>query len=178
MDQVFGTVLSYNGKQPKISKDVWVAPGAMVIGDVEIGSGSSVWFNTVIRGDDNPIRIGERVNVQDGSVIHVHSEFQGTFIGDDITIGHMCLLHACNIKDRAFIGMGSIVLDECTIETGAMLAAGSMLTPKKTVKAGELWAGRPARPMRNLTKSEIEKFDWSSRNYAERAMEYAAELSR
>ena len=177
MNQVFGTILSYNGKQPKISEDVWIAPGAMVIGDVEIGSGSSVWFNTVIRGDDNPVRIGERVNVQDGCVIHVHSEFQGTYIGNDITIGHMCLLHACNINDNAFIGMGSIVLDECTVQSGGMLAAGAMLTPRKTVKTGELWAGRPAKLMRNLTRVEIDNFEWSSQNYTERAREYSAELA-
>ncbi|MEC8462855.1 MAG: gamma carbonic anhydrase family protein, partial [Pseudomonadota bacterium] len=117
MTQRKGNILPYNGKWPKISDDVFIAPGAIVIGDVEIGAGSSVWFNTVIRGDENPVRIGERVNIQDGSVIHVHSKLQGTYIGSDITIGHMALLHACSIQDNAFVGMGSIVLDQCTIET-------------------------------------------------------------
>ena len=112
-----GNILPYNGKWPKIADDVFIAPGASVIGDVEIGAGSSVWFNCVLRGDDNPIRIGKRVNVQDGTVIHVHIQTQGTYIGDDVTIGHMALLHACNIADKAFVGMGSIVLDEGTIET-------------------------------------------------------------
>ena len=176
MTQRKGNILPYNGKWPKISDDVFIAPGAIVIGDVEIGAGSSVWFNTVIRGDENPVRIGERVNIQDGSVIHVHSKLQGTYIGSDITIGHMALLHACSIQDNAFVGMGSIVLDQCTIETHGMLAGGAMLTPGKTVKAGELWGGRPASLMRKLSADEIAGFGISTETYAYRAQEYRAEL--
>ncbi|PPR09601.1 MAG: Carnitine operon protein CaiE [Alphaproteobacteria bacterium MarineAlpha11_Bin1] len=178
MAQTQGNILPFRGKWPKIADDVFIAPGASVIGDVEIGAGSSVWFNSVIRGDDNPIRIGERVNIQDGTVIHVHSKFQGTWIGNDITIGHMALLHACNIQDKAFIGMGSIVLDQCTIETHGMLAGGAMLTPGKTVKGGELWAGRPAKLMRELSRDEILGFDWSFESYSERAQEYRTELMK
>lgn len=176
MTQFHGNILPYRGKWPKIADDVFIAPGASVIGDVEIGPGSSVWFNCVLRADDNPIRIGERVNVQDGTVIHVHSKFQGTFIGSDVTIGHMALLHACNVQDKAFVGMGSIVLDQCTIESGGMLAAGAMLTPGRTVASGELWAGRPAKMMRELTADEIAGFDWSFESYAERAAEFRAEF--
>ena len=176
MTQRKGNILPYNGKWPKISDDVFIAPGAFVIGDVEIGAGSSVWFNTVIRGDENPVRIGERVNIQDGSVIHVHSKLQGTYIGNDITIGHMALLHACSIHDNAFVGMGSIVLDQCTIETQGMLAGGAMLTPGKTVKTRELWSGRPASLMRELSDDEIAGFSISSETYAHRAQEYRAEL--
>lgn len=172
-----GNILPYNGKWPKIADDVFIAPGASVIGDVEIGAGSSVWFNCVLRGDDNPIRIGKRVNVQDGTVIHVHIQTQGTYIGDDVTIGHMALLHACNIADKAFVGMGSIVLDEGTIETRGMLAAGAMLTPKKVIKSGELWSGRPARLMRELSKEEIEGFDWSVESYFERGQEYLRDFT-
>ena len=176
MIQTQGNILPYNGQWPKIADDVFIAPGASVIGDVEIGTGSSVWFNSVIRGDESSIRIGERVNIQDGTVIHVHSELQGTWIGSDVTIGHMALLHACNIQDKAFVGMGSIVLDKCTIETHGMLAGGAMLTPGKTVKAGELWAGRPAKMMRALSHDEIVNFDWSVGNYSERAQEYRTEF--
>ena len=177
MTQFQGNILPFKGKWPKIADDVFIAPGASVIGDVEIGAGSSVWFNTVIRGDDNPVRIGERVNIQDGSVIHVHSKYQGTYIGNDITIGHLALLHACNIHDKAFVGMGSIVLDQCTIETQSMLAGGAMLTPGKTVKTGELWGGRPARPMRELSEEEIAGFDRSFESYADRAEVYRVELN-
>lgn len=172
-----GDVLPYLGTWPRIAEDVFVAPGARVIGDVEIGAGSSVWFNAVVRGDDLPIRIGRRVNIQDGTVIHVHSRFQGTRIGDDVTIGHMALLHACTIESKAFVGMGAIVLDKCTVESGAMLAAGAMLTPGKTIRSGELWAGRPARFMRRITEEELGGFDWSFESYAERAREYRAEYA-
>ena len=177
MTQFQGNILPYNGKWPKIADDVFIAPGASVIGDVEIGAGSSVWFNSVIRGDDNPVHIGERVNVQDGTVIHVHSRFQGTFIGSDVTIGHMALLHACTIQDKAFVGMGSIVLDKCTIETRGMLASGAMLTIGKTVKSRELWGGRPAKLMRNLSDEEIANFDWTIGGYVQRAGEYKAEYT-
>ena len=173
-----GNVLPYKGTWPQIAEDVFVAPGAFVIGDVEIGSGSSVWFNSVVRGDDQPIRIGERVNIQDGTVVHVHTKYQGTFIGDDVTIGHMALLHACTIESRAFVGMGSIVLDMCTVESGAMLAAGSLLTTGKTVKSGELWAGRPARFMRELSQEEIDGFAWSFESYVERSEEYREEFTQ
>lgn len=169
-------VLPYNGKWPKLAEDVFIAPGAQVIGDVEIGSGSSIWFNTIIRGDDNPIRIGKRVNIQDGSVVHVHSKYQGTYIGDDVTVGHMVLLHACNLKNASFVGMGSIVLDECTIETHGMLAAGALLTAGKIVKSGELWAGRPAKLMRSLTPEEIRSFTWTVETYSERAREFDSEF--
>ena len=178
MNRLDGNVLPYRGTWPRIAEDVFVAPGAVVVGDVEIGAGSSVWFNSVIRGDDQPIRIGERVNIQDGTVIHVHTKNQGTVIGDDVTIGHMALLHACTIESRAFVGMGSIVLDMCTVESGSMLAAGSLLTMGKTVKSRELWAGRPARFMRELSQEELDGFDWSFESYAERAEEYREEFVR
>ena len=177
MTQYHGNILPYKGRWPKIADDVFIAPGASVIGDVEIAAGSSIWFNCVLRGDDNPIRIGERVNIQDGTVIHVHSKFQGTFIGNDITIGHMALLHACTLEDKSFIGMGSIVLDQCTIETHGMLAGGAMLTPGKTVKGGEMWGGRPAKRMRALSEEEIANFEWSVEGYCERAGEFRDELA-
>ena len=177
MTQYHGNILPYKGKWPKIADDVFIAPGASVIGDVEIGAGSSIWFNCVLRGDDNPIRIGERVNVQDGTVIHVHSKFQGTYIGNDITIGHMALLHACTLEDKCFVGMGSIVLDKCKVETHGMLAGGAMLTPGKIVKGGEMWGGRPAKPMRALSDEEIANFDWSVAGYCERAGEFRDELA-
>ena len=177
MTQYQGNILPYKGKWPKIADDVFIAPGASVIGDVEIGAGSSIWFNCVLRGDDNPIRIGERVNVQDGTVIHVHSKFQGTYIGNDITIGHMALLHACTLEDNCFVGMGSIVLDRCTVETHSMLAGGAMLTPGKTVKGGEMWGGRPAKPMRALSEEEIANFAVSVAGYCERADEFRDELA-
>ena len=165
-------IVPYKGVLPVIAPDAFVAPGAVLIGDVEIGAKASVWFNCTLRGDEQAIRIGARTNVQDGTVIHVHSRKQGTYIGADVTIGHMAMLHACTIEDGAYIGMGAIVLDEAVVEGGAMLAAGAMLTQKKRLKRGELWAGRPARLMRALSEAEIAGFARTAGVYVERARDY------
>ena len=165
-------IVPYKGAAPGIAPDAFVAPGAVLIGDVEIGPEASVWFNCTLRGDEQPIRVGARSNVQDGTVIHVHSRKQGTYIGADVTIGHMVLLHACTIEDGGYIGMGAIVLDEAVVEGGAMLAAGALLTQKKRVRRGELWAGRPARLMRTLSEAELSGFSRTARVYVERARDY------
>ena len=167
-----GLIVPYKGVVPAIAPDAFVAPGAILIGDVEIGPEASVWFNCTLRGDEQAIRVGARSNVQDGTVIHVHSRKQGTYIGADVTIGHMVLLHACTIEDGGYIGMGAIVLDEAVVEGGAMLAAGALLTQKKRVKRGELWAGRPARLMRTLSEAELSGLGRTARVYVERAREY------
>lgn len=173
-----GLILPYKDQTPRLADDVFVAPGTSIIGDVEIGAGTGVWFNCVIRGDDQPIRIGENVNIQDATVIHVHTLYQGTYIGDNVTIGHNVHLHACNLHDWSFVAIGSIVLDKATVEKEGMLAAGSMLTPGKTVKSGEMWGGRPARFMRKLTDKDLEGFRWTVETYAERAQEYRSGLAR
>lgn len=153
-------LISFEGHAPSVHESAFIAPGCRLIGDVEIGAQSSIWYNCVLRGDVNRIRIGMRSNVQDGSVIHVDSPKAGgaglaTIIGDEVLIGHMVMLHGSILHDRAFVGLGSIVMDGCTIEEDAMLAAGSMLTPGKVMRAGELWMGRPARKLRDLTAEEI-----------------------
>jgi gamma-carbonic anhydrase len=153
-------IIPFAEKSPQIADSAFVAPGACIIGDVEIGVESSIWYNCVLRGDVNRIRIGARTNVQDGTVIHVDSPRDGgaglpTIIGDDVLIGHMVMLHGSILHDRAFVGLGSIVMDGCTIESDGMLAAGAMLTPGKVIGAGELWIGRPAKKLRDLTPEEI-----------------------
>lgn len=156
-------IISLNDKSPLISNNAFVAPGTRIIGDVEIGAGSSIWYNCVLRGDVNRIRIGKRTNIQDGTVIHVDSPWPGnpegspTIIGDDVLIGHMVMLHGSILHDRAFVGLGSIVMDGCTIESDGMLGAGAMLTPGKVIRAGELWIGRPAKKLRDLSPEEIER---------------------
>ena len=165
-------VLPFKGVTPRIHRDVFVAQNATVIGDVEIGADSSIWFGAVVRGDVNDITIGSRTNIQDGSVIHVTTDFQGTYIGDDVTVGHMALLHACRIGHRVLVGMGSIVLDDAVMEDGSMLAAGSLLTPNKIVKTGELWSGRPAKLMRELTEQEIKHLQWSASHYVALSKNY------
>lgn len=169
-------ILPYKDKVPAIAEDAFVAPGASIVGDVAIGSGSSIWFGCVIRGDEHMVRIGERSNLQDGTVIHVHSRKQGTYIGNDVTVGHMVLLHACTLEDGAYVGMGAQVLDEAVVESGAMLAAGALLTPKKRVRQGELWAGRPAAFMRKIPPEEASRLARTAVLYAERAAGYQARL--
>ena len=150
-----GGILTYGGMTPNIHPDAFIAPGAHVIGKVEIGAKASVWYNCVVRGDEEPIHIGAGTNVQDGSIIHTSGGIADTWIGENVMIGHMCLLHGCRVEDRAFVGMGSIVLDGAVIEGKAMLAAGAMLTPGKRIPSGQLWAGRPAKYMRDLRPEEL-----------------------
>ncbi|MEI6985683.1 MAG: gamma carbonic anhydrase family protein [Rhodospirillaceae bacterium] len=167
-----GMILPYKGKLPTIHNTTFVAPTAVVIGDVEIGEECGIWFGCVVRGDVNVIRIGKRTNIQDGTIIHVASKGQGTFIGDDITVGHMAVLHACTLEDGCFIGMKACVMDGAYVETGAMVAAGALVTPGKRVKAGQLWAGSPARFLRDVTLEELAFFTESAAHYAGLAHAY------
>jgi len=162
----------YKGILPKIGSRVWLAAGAQVIGDVEIGEDVGIWYNCVIRGDVNNIKIGARTNIQDGTVIHVSSTLQGTYIGADVTVGHMALLHACTVEDAAFIGMKACVMDGAYVESGAMVAAGALVTPGKRVPAGQLWGGSPARFMRDLTEDEKAYIPYSAKHYVELAARY------
>ncbi|MGE5505410.1 MAG: gamma carbonic anhydrase family protein [Actinomycetota bacterium] len=171
-----GVILPYQGILPTIDADAFIAPTAVVIGDVVIGAGSSVWFNCTIRGDVHEIRIGCRTNIQDGTVVHVTGGKYGTYIGSDITIGHGAVLHACTLEDGCFIGMGATVLDGVVVETGAMVAAGALVTPGKRVRTGELWAGNPAKPLRQLTPEDVAFFPKSAANYAELGRRYRDEI--
>jgi gamma-carbonic anhydrase len=147
-------VVPYKGIWPRIAADAFVAPGVFVSGDVEIGALSVILPGCVIRGDVAPIRIGARTNVQDLTVIHVSSNDGPTWIGDEVTIGHHCLIHACTLQDRSFVGMRATVMDKAVVETGAMVAAGALVTPGKTVPSGALWSGSPARHMRDLSPED------------------------
>ena len=172
-----GLIKAYGGISPTIAADAFIAETATVIGQVEIGAGSSVWYGCVLRGDSNVIRIGARTNIQDGTIIHVNHEREGaagtkTTIGDDITVGHMALLHACTLEDGCFIGMKACIMDGVVVESGAMVAAGALVTPGKRVKRGELWAGSPAKFMRALTEKEMAYFAYSAAHYAELAASY------
>lgn len=155
-----GLILPYKGIRPRIHADAFIAPNAVVIGDVEIGARSSLWFNCVARGDMNEIRIGEDTNIQDGTIIHIDSRTCGTYIGNRVTAGHMCLLHACTIEDDAMIGMQATVMDRAVVEKGAMVAAGALVTPGKRVLSGELWGGSPARKLRDVGDREKDMLDY------------------
>jgi carbonic anhydrase/acetyltransferase-like protein (isoleucine patch superfamily) len=167
----------FEGATPKIAPDAFIAETAVVIGAVEVGAESSIWYGCVLRGDSNSIKIGARTNIQDGTIIHVNHEREGaagtkTTIGSDVTVGHMALLHACTLEDGSFVGMKACVMDGVVVESGAMVAAGALVTPGKRVKRGELWAGSPAKLMRPLSEKEIAYFAYSARHYAELAASY------
>lgn len=155
------TIAAIHGNAPKIHSSAFIAPGCRIIGNVEIGPDASIWYNCVIRADVNRIVIGARTNIQDGTVVHCDSPKPGreegfpTIIGDDVLIGHMAMVHGCTLEDRAFVGLGTIVMDGCTIESDGMLAAGGMLTPGKTIGARQLWVGRPAKHLRDLDDQAI-----------------------
>jgi gamma-carbonic anhydrase len=167
-----GLILPYRNVMPKIGKQVFLAPNSSVIGDVVLGDRVNIWFGTVLRGDMHEIRIGDRSNVQDNAVVHVAKGRSGTYIGNDVLIGHGAIIHACTIGDGAFIGMGSIILDHAVVEPGAMVAAGAMVTPGKVVKTGELWAGSPAKFFRKLTDEDYAGFKSAINDYLELAADY------
>jgi carbonic anhydrase/acetyltransferase-like protein (isoleucine patch superfamily) len=177
------TLIPFAGSAPRLDPTCFVAPGAVIIGDVAIGRDASIWYNCVLRGDVNRIRVGARTNIQDGSVLHVDSPRPGaepgqpTLIGEDVLIGHLAMVHGCILHDRAFVGLGAIVMDGCEIESFGMLAAGGLLTPGKRIAAGQLWAGRPARYVRDLTEAERAANLAGVHHYVELARAHRAALS-
>ncbi|GAB5388887.1 MAG: gamma carbonic anhydrase family protein [Alphaproteobacteria bacterium] len=164
----------FEGKSPRIHDSAFIADTAVLIGDIEVGPETSIWDGCVLRADVNEMKIGARCNLQDGTVIHVSTYGPGTYLGDDVTIGHMALLHACTVETRGFVGMKACVMDEAVVESGAMLAAGALLPNGKRVPAGELWAGAPARLMRPLGKKDNDLIDWSAAHYVELAKRHVA----
>ena len=173
-----GPLYVLDGVAPVVAEDAFVAPTAAVIGEVHIGAQSGIWFGTVLRGDTNFIRVGARTNIQDCTLVHVNAGNFPTIIGDDVTVGHACIIHACTLHDRAFVGMGATVLDGAVIEEGGMLAAGSLLTPNKRIGRNELWQGSPARLNRVMDAEERAKFDRTAARYVEHARRFRAGLGR
>ncbi|MDT8280130.1 MAG: gamma carbonic anhydrase family protein [Erythrobacter sp.] len=172
-------IIPIHGKTPRIHATAFIAPGCTIIGDVEIGAGSSIWYNCVLRADVSRIVIGERSNVQDGSVLHCDPPRPGDpegsplIIGDDVLIGHMAMVHGCTIESRGFVGLGAIVMNKAVIGADAMLAAGAMLTEGKVMAPRELWGGRPARKMRDLDEAAIMGMRIGTAHYAENAKHHA-----
>lgn len=165
-------IMPYRGVMPQIDASAFIAPGAVIIGDVVIGAEASIWPGCVLRGDVNIIRVGARTNIQDGTIVHVTSGGQGTHIGADVTIGHAALLHDCTIEDRAFVGMKSCIMDKARICSHAMLATGALLTNGKTIPTGQLWAGSPAKYWRDLRPDEIEEINQRVPHYVALAQSY------
>lgn len=172
------TILPYRNVWPRIAPGAFIAPGCAVIGDVVMAPGSSLWFNCVVRGDVNPVRIGPRSNLQDGTVVHTASHEGPTIIGADVVVGHKCVLHACILEDACLIGMGAVVMDYAVVERGAWVAAGALITEGKRVPSGELWLGSPARCKRILTEAESAQIARLARDYAARAKDYDAVIAQ
>jgi gamma-carbonic anhydrase len=168
-------ILPYNGIYPSIAPSAFIADNVVIIGDVEIGLESSIWYGCVIRGDVNSIKIGNRTNIQDNSVIHVNRNQGPVVIGNGVTIGHSVLIHASRCQDFSFIGMGSKVLDYSVIETNSMVGAGALIAQNKIVKSGEIWMGVPGKFFRLLNNEEIKYIGISEENYVKLAKEYILE---
>jgi gamma-carbonic anhydrase len=165
----------YGSVSPRLHQSVFVAETALVIGDVEVGEGSSIWFGAIVRGDVNHIRIGTRTNVQDLAVIHVTASTNPTAVGDEVTVGHRVTLHGCTVRDRCLIGIGAVVMDGAVIGPDAMVGAGALVPPGMVVPPGTLALGSPARVKRELAREEIEFFRTSAERYAGYAARYRAE---
>lgn len=168
----------YRGVVPKVHLSAWIADSADVIGDVELGEESSVWFSTVIRGDVNFIRVGRGTNLQDGTVVHVNRNGTPTILEDYVTVGHAARLHGCHVKSNCLIGIGAVVLDGAVLEEECVVAAGAVVSPGTLVPKGSLLMGAPARVKRSVTEKDLELIYRSAKSYIGLAAEYRAAQDR
>lgn len=174
---MMGRLLPYKGKVPKVASDAFIAPGTILIGDVEIGPKASIWYNCVLRGDVNAIRIGEGSNIQDGSVVHVDRLYP-TVVGKHCLVGHIAILHACTMEDGSFVGMKACVMDGCVVESGAMVAAGALVPPGRRVLKKQLWAGVPAKYIRDLKPEEAFELEDAPKRYIAYAQQHRQSIER
>jgi len=149
-------ILPCRGNEPKLGQDCFIAPNATLVGDIIAGDECSFWFNSVVRGDVNSIRMGNKVNIQDGAVIHATYEKTKVELGNNVSIGHNALVHGCTIEDNVLVGMGAIVMDNCYIESNSIIAAGAVLLEGTRVESGSIYAGVPAKKVKNLSKELFE----------------------
>ncbi|CAI5934209.1 unnamed protein product [Closterium sp. NIES-65] len=177
------TIMNLFDKLPEVPANAFVAPSAAVIGDVQIGQRSSVWYNAILRGDVNSIRVGADTNIQDGCIVHVAKtnlagKILPTIIGSRVTVGHNAVLHACTVEDEAFVGIGATLLDGVVVESGAMVAAGALVVQNTRIPAGQIWAGSPAKFFRTLTAAERAFIAKSAESYASLAEVHAKENAK
>ncbi len=176
------SIITIHGKTPQIDDSAFIAPGCRIIGDVTIGAHASIWYNCVIRAEVNRVVIGARSNIQDGSIVHCDGPMPGhpdgfpTIIGEDVLIGHKAMIHGCILHDRAFVGLSSTVMNGAVIESDAMLAAGAMLTQGKRIETRQLWAGSPARFVRDLDDAAIAGMQHGVAHYVENAKAHKAAI--
>ncbi|MEM6632378.1 MAG: gamma carbonic anhydrase family protein [Bacteroidota bacterium] len=165
-------IQSYKSYFPKIAEDVFLAESATVIGQVEIGSKSSVWYNAVVRGDVGLLKIGERTSLQDGVIVHCTTDISETHIGNDVVVGHGAILHGCTIADEVLVGMGAILLDLCEIPSHTLIAAGALIPEGKVLEAGYIYAGVPAKPIKRMTEEQIDNILITANRYVGKARWY------
>lgn len=164
-------ILPVEGKMPKWGNDCFIAPNATIVGDVVMGDGCSIWFNAVVRGDVNSIRIGNKVNIQDGAVIHCTFERSKTEIGNNVSIGHNAVIHGCTLNDNVLVGMGAIIMDQAIVESNTIIAAGAVILAGTTCRAGSIYAGVPAKKVKDISPEMISgEIDRIANNY----LKYAA----
>ena len=164
-------ILPVEGKMPKWGTDCFIAPNATIVGDVVMGDGCSIWFNAVVRGDVNSIRIGNKVNIQDGAVIHCTFERSKTDIGNNVSIGHNAVIHGCTLNDNVLVGMGAIIMDQAIVESNTIIAAGAVILAGTTCRAGSIYAGVPAKKVKDISPEMISgEIDRIANNY----LKYAA----
>ncbi|MFD2552046.1 gamma carbonic anhydrase family protein [Bizionia sediminis] len=163
-------IKTVNGHAPSIPEDCYLADNATVVGNVTLGLGCSIWFNAVVRGDVNYIKIGNNVNIQDGAVIHATYKKAATTIGNNVSIGHNAIVHGCTIQDNVLVGMGSIIMDNCVVASNSIIAAGAVLAENTHVESGSVYAGIPAKKIKNVTpellKGEIHRIAENYKTYA------------
>jgi carbonic anhydrase/acetyltransferase-like protein (isoleucine patch superfamily) len=161
------------GIKPEFGKECFLAENVVIIGDVKIGDQSSIWYNVVIRGDVNYIRIGNKVNIQDGTVVHATYKTSPTIIGNHVSIGHNALIHGCTIHDKVLVGMGAIIMDDCIIESNSIIAAGAVLSKNTVVESGSIYAGVPAKKIKDISDELITgEIDRIANNYIKYASWY------
>ncbi len=159
-------IKAVNGKHPQVPEDCYVAENATIVGEVSLGKECSIWFNAVLRGDVHYIKIGDKVNIQDGAVIHATYQKSPTTIGDNVSIGHNAIVHGCTIHDNVLVGMGSIIMDDCIIESNSIIAAGAVLTKNTRVETGSIYAGIPAKKVKDISLELISgEIDRIANNY-------------
>ncbi|WBX73265.1 gamma carbonic anhydrase family protein [Tenacibaculum pacificus] len=161
-------IKTVNGKTPQIPSDCYVAENATIVGDVQMGKECSVWFNAVIRGDVHYIKMGDKVNIQDGAIVHATYQKSPTTIGNNVSVGHNAIVHGCTIHDNVLIGMGSIIMDDCVVESNSIIAAGAVVTKNTRVESGSIYAGVPAKKVKDISKELISgEIDRIANNYVE-----------
>ena len=168
-------IRAYKGHSPKIHPEAWVAENAVIIGDVEIGRGANIWYNVVIRGDLNQIRVGENTNIQDGAILHVESDDGPCLIGDRVTVGHQSIVHGCKVGDDALIGMGATVLSWAEIGVGALVAAGALVKEYEQIPSRTLWAGVPAKQRAEIGSEMFDRMQEGWKHYVELAKNYRSD---